>query len=77
MIAQGFRAEVERLHGAKSARSSGNAETQLVETKLEMVRADGLFRHNNTVPRLCCFDRVDGVQRGEIDRCLQRRFGPS
>ena len=77
MIAQGFGTEVERLHGAKSAHSSANAETQLVDAKLEMVRAGWLFRHVNIVHRFCCLDRGDRVQRGEIDRRLQRGFGPS
>ena len=67
MIAQVFGTEVERLHGAKSAYSSANAKTQLVESKLEMVRADWLFGHTNIVHRFCCLDRGDRVQRGEID----------
>jgi hypothetical protein len=77
MIAQGFGTEVERLHGAKSTHSSANAKTQLVDSKLEMVRAGWLFRHVNIGHRFCCLDRGDRVQRGEIDRRLQRRFGPS
>ena len=67
MIAQGFGTEVERLHGAKSAHSSANTETQLVESKLEMVRAGWLFGHANIVHRFCCLDRADCVQRDEID----------
>jgi len=67
MIAQGFGTEVERLHGAKFAHSSANTETQLVESKLEMVRAAWLFRHVNIVDGFCGLDRVDRVQRGEID----------
>jgi hypothetical protein len=67
MIAQSFGTEVERLHGAKSAHGSDNAETQLVESKLEMVRAGWLSRHVNIVRRFCCLDRGDRVQRGQID----------
>ena len=66
MIAQGFGTEVERLHGAKSAHSSANAETQLVESKLEMVRAGWLSRHVNIIRRFCCLDRSDRIQRDEI-----------
>ena len=67
MIAQASGTEVERLHGAKSAQRSANAETQLVDSKLEMVRAGWLFWHVNIVHHFCCLDRVDRVQRDEID----------
>ncbi len=66
MIAQSFAAEVEMLHGAKSLGSS-NATTKLVETKLELVRASWLLKHVGIVRRVCCLDRVDRVQRDEID----------
>jgi hypothetical protein len=66
MIAKGFPTEVERLRGAKSGGSS-NAQTQLVEAKLEMVRASWLLQHGDVVRRFCCFNRVDRVQRDEID----------
>ena len=66
MIAKSFAAEVERLRGAKSGGSS-NAKTQLVEAKLELVRAGWLLEHGGIVHRFCCLDRADRVQRGEID----------
>ena len=66
MIAQSFAAEVERLHGAKSLGSS-NAKGQLVETKLELVRAGWLLEHVGIVRRFCWLGRVDRVQRDEID----------
>jgi len=69
-------AEVERLRGTKSGGSS-NAKSQLVAAKLEMVRAGWLLEHVGIVRRFCCLDRVDRVQRDEIHRRLQRRFGAS
>ena len=66
MIAQGFGTEVERLHGAKSAQRSANPETQLVDSKLEMVRAGWLLEHVGIVRRFCFLDRVDRIQRDEI-----------
>jgi hypothetical protein len=66
MIAKSFAAEVERLHGAKSAASSSNAKAQLVEAKLEVVRAGWLLEHVGIVRRFCCLDRVDRLQRDEI-----------
>ncbi len=65
MIAKGFAAEVERFHGAKSGGSS-NATTQLVDAKLEMVRACWLLQYFGIVRRFCCLDRVDRVRRDEI-----------
>src|SRR5437667_2780099 len=76
MIAKSFAAEVEKLHGAKSAANSPSAKTKLVEAKLDVVRAGWLLQHVGIVGRLCCFDRVDRVQRDEIHRRLQRRFDP-
>jgi hypothetical protein len=66
MIAKSFAAEVERLRGAKSAASSSNAKAQLVEAKLEVVRAGWLLEHVGIVRRFCCLDRVDRLQRDEI-----------
>jgi hypothetical protein len=66
MIAKGFAAEVERLRGAKSAASSSNAKTQLVEAKLEVVRAGWLLEHVGIVRRFCWLGLVDCVQRDEI-----------
>jgi hypothetical protein len=67
MIAKSFAAEVERRRGAESAISSYSARTQLVETKLEVVRADWLLQHVDFVRRFCWVGRVDRVQRDEID----------
>jgi hypothetical protein len=66
MIAKSFATEVERLRGAKSAASSSGAKTQLVEAKLELVRAGWLLEHVGIVRRFCCLDRVDRIQRDEI-----------
>jgi hypothetical protein len=57
--------EVERLRGAKSG-GPFDAKTQLVETKLDVVRADWLFQLGGIVRRLCLLNRVDRVQRDEI-----------
>jgi hypothetical protein len=65
MIAQGFGTEVERFHGAKSGRSS-NATVQLVDAKLEVVRAGWLLQYFGIVRRFCWLDRADRVQRDEI-----------
>ena len=66
MIAKNFATEVERLRGAKSAPSSSGAKTQLVEAKLELVRAGWLLEHVGIVRRFCFLDRVDRIQRDEI-----------
>ncbi len=66
MIAKNFAAEVERFRGAKSAAHSSKPNTQLVEAKLELVRAGWLLEHVGIVRRFCCLDRVDRVQRDEI-----------
>jgi hypothetical protein len=65
MIASSFAIRVERLRGTKSG-SSFNSKTQLVAAKLEMVRADWLFKPFDIVRRLCLLNRVDRVQRDEI-----------
>jgi hypothetical protein len=64
MIAQGFGTEVERFHGAKSGGSS-NA-TQLVDAKLEVVRAGWLLQYFDIVRRFCWRDRADRLRRAEI-----------
>jgi hypothetical protein len=66
MIAKSFATEVERAHGAKSPASSSSAKTQLVEAKLELVRAGWLLEHIGIVRRFCWLDRVDRVQHDEI-----------
>jgi len=76
MIAKSFAGEVERLHAAEPTRSFANAETQLVETKLEMVRAGRLSRHFNIARRFCCLGCLDRFQRGKVNGRLQRGFGP-
>ena len=65
MIAKGFAAEVERLRGAESGGSS-KSKTQLVDAKLEMVRASWLLHRVDIVRRFCWLNRVDRVQRDEI-----------
>lgn len=65
MIAKSFAADVERRRGAKSGGSS-NAKIQLVDAKLEMVRAGWLLEHVDIVRRFCRLDCVDRVQRDEI-----------
>src|SRR5436305_6415256 len=76
MIAKSFAADVEKLHGAKSAANSPSAKTKMVEAYLDADSAGCLLQHVGIVGRLCCFDRVDRVQRDEIHRRLQRRFDP-
>jgi hypothetical protein len=66
MIAKSFAAEVERPRDAKSGASS-NAKTQLVDAKLEMVRAAWLLQHAAIVRRFCCLDPPNCLQRGKID----------
>ena len=65
MIAQGFGTEVERFHGAKSG-SSYNSATQLVDAKLEVVRAGRLLQYFDIVRRFCWRDRADRLRRDEI-----------
>jgi hypothetical protein len=65
MIAKIAAAKVEKLRGAKSGGSS-NAKTQLVETKLAMVRAGWLLEYFSFVRRVCWLSRADCVQRHEI-----------
>jgi len=65
MIAKSFGAEVERRRGANSG-GSCNAKTQLVDAKLEMVRANWLPQLVGIVCRFCCIDRADRVRRDEI-----------
>jgi hypothetical protein len=76
MIVKSFAAEVERRRGAKSG-GSFNTTIQLVDAKLEMVRARWLLEHVDIVCRFCWLDRVDRVQRDEIHGRLQRSFGAS
>ena len=57
--------------GADAASSFPNAETQLVEAKLEMVRPAWLLQHRAVVRRFCWFSGRDRVQRSKIDGRLQ------
>ena len=65
MIAKVSAAEVERRRGAKP-RGSLNATIQLVDAKLEVVRAGWLPHRLGIVRRFCWLHRVDRVQRDEI-----------
>ena len=65
MIAQSFAAEVERRRGAEFGDFS-NTKTQLVETKLEVVRAGWLLQYFDIVRRFCWRDRADRLRRDEI-----------
>ena len=76
-VAKNFASEVEKLRGADSAANFLNGKTKLVETKLEMVRAGWLLQYGSVVRRFCWFSSLDRIQRSEIDRRLQRRFGQS
>ena len=66
MIAKTSPTELERLGGAESGGSS-YPKTELVDAKLEMVHAGWVLQHAAIVRGLCWFDRVDRVQRDEID----------
>jgi hypothetical protein len=59
-VAKGFALDVEKVRGAESVPSS-NVKTELVEAKLEMVRAAWLLQHVNIVRRLCWLGRLDRV----------------
>jgi hypothetical protein len=76
MIVKSFAPEVERRRGAK-ADGSFNTKIQLVDAKLEMVRARWLLEHVDIVCLFCWLDRVDRVQCDEIHGRLQRSFGAS
>ena len=67
MIAKSFATKVETLRGAKSDAPRCKRKTELVEAKLGMVRAAWLLRHVGSVSRFCWLDRVDRLQRDEID----------
>jgi hypothetical protein len=55
---------------------SSNTKTKLVEAKLEMVCAAGLFHGGAAVRPFRWLDIRGRLQRDEIDRCLEGRFGP-
>ena len=58
-------AEVQRLYGTKSGGSS-YAKTELVETKLAVVRAGWLLQYFGIVRRFCWRDLADRLRRDEI-----------
>jgi hypothetical protein len=66
-VAKSFATKVERLRGAKSDAPRSKRKTELVEAKLGMVRAAWLLRHVGIVGHFCWLDRVDRLQRDEID----------
>jgi hypothetical protein len=65
MIAKSLATEVEDSSGAKSGGSS-SAKAQLVEAKLDVVRAGWLLEPVGIVRRFRWLGRVDRVQRDEI-----------
>ena len=66
MIANDFAFDVEGFRGSEPAARVVNVKIQLVEAKLEMVRAHWLFQLVGIVRRLCLLSRVDRVQRDEV-----------
>ncbi len=60
-VAKSFAFEVEKLRGAESAATFLNAKTQLVEAKLEMVRAAWLLQYRGAVRRFCGFSPPDRI----------------
>src|SRR6185369_1841580 len=74
-VAKNFVTEVEEARGSTDD-AAWNTKTKLVEAKLEMVRADGLFHFDAAVPRVRGLNTRDRLQRDEIDRSLQGGAGP-
>ena len=74
-VAEGVRFRVEELRGSHPANSC-NIQTKLVEAKLEMVCAAGVFHSGAAVPGVCWFITRGRFQRDEIDRRLQGSIGP-
>ena len=75
IVANKFVTEVEEARGS-TADAAGNTKTKLVETKLEMVRATGLFHRCAAICRVRWINTRDRLQRDEIDRRLQGGIGP-
>jgi hypothetical protein len=75
-VAEGVRFRVEQLRGSHPANSS-NIQAKLVEAKLEMVRAAGLFDRSAAVSRVRWINTRDRLQCDEIDRRLQGGIEPS
>src|SRR4029077_4076791 len=74
-VANNFVAEVEEARGS-TTNAACNIKTKLVEAKLEMVRAAGLFHYGAAVSGVRWINPRDRLQRDEIDRCLQGGIGP-
>src|SRR5215471_15892514 len=76
MVAKILAFRVEHQRGS-TCTSSIAGKNKLVDTKLEMVRAAGLFYCSTAVPRIRWINSGDRLQRYEIHRCLQRSVGSS
>jgi hypothetical protein len=74
-VANNFVTEIEEARGP-IINGACKIKTKLVEAKLEMVRAAGLFHYNAAVPGVCRINTRDRLQRDEIDRRLQGSVGP-
>jgi hypothetical protein len=74
-VANNFVTEVEEARGS-TADAACNIKIKLVEAKLEMVRADGLFHCGAAVSGVRWVNTGDRLQRDEIDRRLQEGIGP-
>jgi len=74
-VANNFIAEVEEARGS-TTNAACDSKTKLVEAKLEMVRASGLFHCGAAVSGVRWINTRDRLQRDEIDRCLQGSIGP-
>jgi hypothetical protein len=68
-IANNFITEVEEVRGP-TAGATCNTTAKLVEAKLEMVRAAGLFQRGAAISRVHWVNTRDRFQRDEIDRRL-------
>src|SRR5215467_6799074 len=75
-IAKTVAFRVEHARGSTCA-SSVASESKPVVTKLEMVRATGLFHCSGAVPRVRWINSGNRLQRDEIHRCLQGSVGAS
>src|SRR5262252_2732746 len=70
-VANNFITEVEEACGS-TARTACHTKAKLVEAKLEMVRAVGLFQPGPDVSSVRWINTRDRLQRHEIDGRLQR-----
>ena len=76
-IAKSFASEVEMPRGTESAANSLNRKTKLVEAELEVVRTPWLLQCGGIARRFRWRSHLDRIQRSEIERRLQRRYGES